>query len=237
MTKSQPATRPGAAISAATTAFAFVLIAALPPFARAQGNDIFARRDEWQRTSDMIKSLGEVRGRRLADIAAGTGYLTKALSKAVGANGRVYAVEIGEKELAALRAIAARDSFTNVAVVAGGETDLRLTDPVDGAVILNSYHEIAQIQSILASAFRAISPGGTLVLVDNAPFDAWKSESREFQTSHHAIDPAIVEREVRAAGFEIVRRDDAFITTPVAQWLVVARRPSIRGPSTRGSTF
>jgi predicted methyltransferase len=195
------------------------------PIAGAQGDDIFARRDEWQRTSDMIAALGEVRGRRIADIAAGTGYLTKALSKQVGSKGRVYAVEIGEKELAALRGIAQRDSFPNVVVVAGSETDTRLPDTVDGAIILNSYHEITQIQSILVNVLHALRPGGSLVLVDNNPFDEWKSEPRAFQTSHHAIDPAIVEREVRSAGFEIVRRDDAFITAPVSQWLVVARRP------------
>ena len=200
-------------------------IVARSPVVRAQGNDIFARRDEWQRTSEMIAVLGDVRGRRIADIAAGTGYLTKALSKQVGSKGRVYAVEIGEKELTALRGIAQQDSFANVAVVAGTETDTRLPDGIDGAIILNSYHEITQIRAILANVLRALRSGGTLVLVDNNPFDAWKSEPREFQTSHHAIDPAIVEQEVRAAGFEITRRDDAFITAPVSQWLVVARRP------------
>ena len=198
---------------------------ALPSAARSQADDIFARRDEWQRTADIVGALGDVRGRRIADIAAGTGYLTKALAKAVGPSGRVYAVEIGEKELTALRAIAQKDSFANVAVVVGGETETRLPDAIDGAVILNSYHEISQIRPILASVLRVLRPGGSLVLVDNNPFGAWKSETREFQVSHHAIDPSIVEREVRAAGFEVVRRDDAFITAPVSQWIVVARRP------------
>jgi len=116
------------------------------------------------------------------------------------------------------------DSFANVVVVVGSESDTRLPESVDGAIMLNSYHEITTIQPILASVLRALRPGGSLVLVDNNPFDGWKAERREFQTSHHAIDPAIVEREVRAAGFDIVRRDDAFITAPVSQWLVVARR-------------
>ncbi len=196
-----------------------------PRHVQSQTDDIFARRDEWQRTADIIGALGDVRGRRVADVAAGTGYLTKALAKQVGAKGRVYAVEIGERELAVLRTIARQDSFTNVVVVPGSETDTRLPDSVDAAVVLNSYHEIGQIQPILASLLRTIRPGGTLVLVDNNPFGAWKTEPRGFQTSHHSIDPAIVEREVWAAGFELIRRDDDFITTPVSQWLVVARRP------------
>jgi ubiquinone/menaquinone biosynthesis C-methylase UbiE len=38
----------------------------------------------------MISALGDVRGRRIADIAAGTGYLTKALSRRVGPSGRAF---------------------------------------------------------------------------------------------------------------------------------------------------
>ncbi|HEV8216849.1 MAG TPA: hypothetical protein VGP95_13475 [Gemmatimonadaceae bacterium] len=78
-------TRLGAAIAALLLAGT-----ALPSKASSQGNDIFARRDEWQRTADMISALGDVRGRRIADIAAGTGYLTKALSRRVGPSGRAF---------------------------------------------------------------------------------------------------------------------------------------------------
>jgi predicted methyltransferase len=59
---------------------------------------------------------------RDADIAAGKGYLTKPLARKVGASGRVFAVEIGEVERAALQQLA-RDSFPNIEVVAGSETD------------------------------------------------------------------------------------------------------------------
>src|SRR4029078_3290426 len=67
------------------------------------GGNIFDHRDEWQRTAAMLGELGEVTGKRIADVAAGTGYLTRHLSRAVGAKGRVYAVDIGETEPAAPR--------------------------------------------------------------------------------------------------------------------------------------
>jgi predicted methyltransferase len=200
-------------------------IAVAPSQARSQASDIFARRDEWQRTSDIIAALGDVRGKHIADIAAGTGYLTKALSRAVGPSGRVFAVEIGEKELAALRQLAEQDSFPNVTVVAATETDPRLPDPIDGAVILNSYHEIAQYARVLDALHRKLRRATALILVDNSPVESWKSETRTFQVSHHSIDPAIVVREVTAAGFEIARRADDFITSPLQQWLIAARRP------------
>ena len=75
-------------------------------------------RDTYQRVPDIIAALGDVQGKRIADIAAGKGYLTKPLARAVGASGRVFAVEIDEDALTTLRLLA-RDSFPNIEVVAG----------------------------------------------------------------------------------------------------------------------
>ena len=107
-------------------------------------------RDTYQRVPDIIAALGDVQGKRIADIAAGKGYLTKPLARAVGASGRVFAVEIGEEELAALRVLA-RDSFPNIEVVAGTPTDPKLPSSIDGVVILNSYHELTDYRAILAA--------------------------------------------------------------------------------------
>ena len=51
-----------------------------------------------------------------------------------------------------------------------------------------------------------------------------KFVTRDDQASHHAIDPKFVIEELKAAGFEIVKRQDDFIGQPFAQWLIVARR-------------
>lgn len=189
------------------------------------GDDVFARRDEWQRVPEIIASLGQIKGKRIADIAAGKGYLTKHLAKAVGPSGHVYAVELGEAELRALRQLSQSREFDCVEAVQGGEADPHLPPSIDGAVILDSYHELTNYQPILASILRSLRPGAVLAIVDNAPFPGWASESRAFQASHHAIDPKFVVAELRTAGFVIMHRDDAFITRPVEQFLIVARRP------------
>lgn len=202
---------------------------ALPSAAQVRGaDDIFARRDEWQRVPDMISSLGNITAKRVADIAAGKGYLTKHLARAVGPAGHVYAVEIGEPELRALRDLSHDTLFNCVEPVTGSETDTHLPDGIDGAVILDSYHELTNYQAVVGSIFRSLRPGAAFVIVDNAPFRGWQDRSRSFQASHHAIDPAFVESELRAAGFEIAHRDDAFITRPVEMWMIVARRPVAR---------
>jgi predicted methyltransferase len=203
---------------------AVALLVAATPSAYAQ--DIFAPavRDGWQRAPQIIAALGDVSGKRIVDLAAGDGYLTRHLSRAVGGKGSVVAVEISESALAKLTRMAA-DSFRNVTVVRGTESDPKLPADVDGVTILNSYHEISDIKSTLAAIHRALKPGATLVLVDNNGFGDWNAKPREWQTSHHAIDPTIVEAEVKAAGFTITKRDDRFIGNPVDQWLIVAKKP------------
>jgi predicted methyltransferase len=190
--------------------------------AQARGGGGLPPRDEWQRVGEMIAAMGAGAGKRVADVAAGQGYLTRHLARAVGPDGRVYAVEIGAVERQALQHLAT-DSFPNVVVVEGAPTDPHLPDTLDGAIVLNSYHEFSDYRAMLAGIRRSLRPGAVLVLVDN---DASQStESREWQASHHGLDPRFVETELKEAGFEIVKRQDDFIVTPYAQWMFVARRP------------
>jgi predicted methyltransferase len=181
-------------------------------------------RDQWQKVPEILTALGAAPGQRIADVAAGDGYLTRHLSRAVGPAGRVLAVEI---DSAALRKLAklAHDSLPNMQVVTGTETDPCLDGPIDAAVVLDSYHEFTQYKPMLAAIKGALRPGGLLVIVDNAPFHAFPDE-RDFQASHHSLDPKFAEGELRAAGFEIATRNDDFIGEPYAQWLIVARRPA-----------
>ena len=205
--------------------FAVAALLAVTAAAPAQSQDIFstAVRDGWQRSADIIAALGTVSGKRIVDLAAGDGYLTRHLSRAVGPRGSVIVVEISDSAIARLTRMAA-DSFRNVTVVRGTEKDPMLPRDLDGVAILNSYHEITEIQATLTAIHGALKPGARLVLVDNNGFGDWNARPREWQTSHHAINPAIVEAEVKAAGFTIVKRDDRFIGNPVDQWLIVAEK-------------
>ena len=205
---------------------AVAMLASLATSASAQqarGSGGLPPRDEWQRVPEILAALGVVEGQRVADVAAGQGYLTKPLARRVGKSGRVYAVEIGEESLRALRELVTRDSLSNVEVVAGTPTDPRLPETIDGAVILNSYHELTDYAAMLDGIKRALRPGGLLVLVDNMHLPG-QGAGRDEQVRRHAIDPAFVDAELRAAGFEIADRQDGFIVEPFPQWLIVARR-------------
>lgn len=191
----------------------------------ARGSGGLPPRDEWQRVADILAALRITEGQRVADIAAGQGYLTKPLATKVGKSGRVYAVEISEEARRALAELADRESLTNVEIISGTETDPRLPADLDGAVILNSYHEMTAYKSMLEAIRRSLRPGALLVLVDNT-VPPGHAPTREEQVRRHGIHPEFVAAELRAAGFEIADRQDGFIVQPLQQWLIVARRPA-----------
>src|SRR6187401_1281277 len=78
-----------------------------------------AGRDAWQRVPDIFAAMGVAEGSVVADIGAGGGYFTARLSKAVGATGRVYAVDVSSSALTGLRQRVGREGLTNVEVVQG----------------------------------------------------------------------------------------------------------------------
>jgi predicted methyltransferase len=197
---------------------------AAPPTASAT----HVTRDDWQRVPDILAALGAREGSRVADVGAGEGWLTTRLAKQVGESGRVFAVDIMEVALRSLQRTIESDGLRNVEVILGEEDDPRLPyASLDGIVILNAYHEMPQRGAMLTAFHRALKPGGTLVIVDNAPNDTIAPRQR--QTANHQLWLPLAEDDLVGFGFEIVRRDPAFITRQMSamihqQWLLVARK-------------
>ena len=69
--------------------------------------------------------------------------------------------------------------------------------PLMGAVDIRAFND---------AVFRALRPGGHYVIVDHA---APAQASADTTRTLHRIDPAIVRREVEAAGFEYMGEHDA----------------------------
>ena len=177
-------------------------------------------RDEWAEPPRHSRCVGDIRGKRIAHVAAGEGYLTKHVLRAVGAGGRVYAVEIGEKELVALRALAQRDSFANVQKL-HREYRQRPSAPVQQCVvILNSYHELADYKSVLAAIKRRCGPAHPSCSSTTRRCAVGFSETIKrviMQRDHPKVGSVA---ELTEAGFEIADRRDDFIVSPYAQWLL-----------------
>jgi predicted methyltransferase len=184
-------------------------IGTLPLFAQTRQAEE-GRREEWQKLDQIFSVMGVRTGATVADVGAGDGFFTTRLAKAVGPEGRVFAVDVDEGALSRLRKRLEDEGVRNVFVVKGTATDPRLPEgTLDAALIVNAYHEMAQHQQMLSALRSALKPDGKLVIVEPIS-DARRSRSRAEQTKAHEIAPEFVLADARSAGFRIVGMQDPF---------------------------
>jgi arsenite methyltransferase len=167
-------------------------------------------RELWQRVPDVIAALGIGSGSRVADVGAGDGFFTTRLAKAVGAEGRVYAVDISKNALDRLTRRVADAGLTNVDAILGTPADPRLPGgTLDAALIVNAYHEMREHQAMLAAIKAALKPGGRLVILESV-MNGQRNIARDVQENRHQLAPQFVQQDALLAGFAIVRFEEQF---------------------------
>jgi SAM-dependent methyltransferase len=136
-------------------------------------------------------------GAIVADVGAGSGYMTEKLAKRVGSTGKVYAVDIQPEMLRLLnqRLIARR--ITNVVAVQGDVDDPRLPSSIlDLELLVDVYHEFSAPQAMLRHLREALKPDGRLVLLEYRKEDPSIPIREE-----HKMSVAEAKLEVEAEGF------------------------------------
>lgn len=124
---------------------------------------------------DVVMRLLDLKpGDTVADIGAGSGYYTRRMAAAVGAQGRVYAVDVQPEMLTILTNKLAGSGITNVTPILATERDPRLPDEcLDLALMVDVYHELAFPYEVTRAVCRALKPGGRLVLLEYRGEDDW----------------------------------------------------------------
>lgn len=167
-----------------------------------------AARDRWQRPAEVMDILGIGPGSAVADVGCGEGYFVEHLSRRVGPEGTVYAVDIDESALRQLRRRVERENLGNVRVIKGKEDDPLLpAGALDAVLIVNAYHEMREHDAVLQAIYQALKPGGRLAVID-APDG--ESQSREEQFRRHAVSESLVRSDAERAGFHFHSRQRDF---------------------------
>ncbi len=134
-----------------------------------QGADWLERpeREHEEAPDQVIAELELTAGAVVADVGAGTGYFTWRLARAVGPEGRVYAVDIQPEMLERLEARMRTQGVSNVVRVLGAERDPRLPPgQLDLVLLVDVYHEFAWPHEMLEAICRALKPGGRVAFVE-----------------------------------------------------------------------
>jgi predicted methyltransferase len=158
-------------------------------------------REQEESPARALSLVGITQGMTVADIGAGSGYMTMRISPMVGPTGKVYATDIQPALLQRLQQKLGEAHVSNVEVVLGSDIDARLPDnSIDVVLLVDVYHEFQHPREMLRSIRRSLKPGGELVLVEYR-----KEDPTVPIAPTHRMSVADARREVEADGFTFER--------------------------------
>jgi len=152
-------------------------------------------RDAWQHPEQVIAAMQIGPGMTVADIGAGTGYFEPHLSRAVGAGGKVLALDVEPEMVTHLRDRAVREHLDNVEARQVAPEDPALGGPsVDRVLIVDTWHHVANRSAYASRLAAALKPGGEVVVVD------FRREAHRGPPPEHRVAPDEVVQTLTAAG-------------------------------------
>jgi predicted methyltransferase len=176
--------------------------------------------DSRRRPAALLEFLAVAPGDRVADLAAGSGYTTELLARAVGPSGAVYA----QNDKATIDNFV-RESWPKRLERAATHNVVRMDREFDApfaaeahdldlVTLMFSYHDVigsgVDRGKLNAAVLAALKPGGLYVVADH---QAPPGSGIEAANALHRIDERIVRAEIEAAGFVFVE-SAAFLREP-----------------------
>jgi tRNA A58 N-methylase Trm61 len=134
-----------------------------------QGADWLNRpeREKEENPEGALDALGIRPGMVVADVGAGTGYMSLRMAKRVRPDGKVYANDLQPEMLRRLRANAAKAGFSNIETVQGEEADPKLPrGQMDLVLLVDVYHEFSKPREMIDKIRESLKPDGRLVLLE-----------------------------------------------------------------------
>lgn len=158
-------------------------------------------REIYDARAEIVAAVGLEPGDRVADVGTGTGLFVEPFARSVGARGRVYALDIAPAFVEHVAGRAERQGLTQVEARVCPEDSLGLpAGSVDVVFVCDVYHHFEYPRSSLESIYRALRPGGELVVID---FERIPGVSREWVLEHVRAGKDEFRAEIEEAGFEL----------------------------------
>ena len=230
-----------ACVAASLGAAAVVAAPAIPAYVTAavadKGRADDAEADARRHLAEVVAFSGVKPGDKVVDLIPGSGYFTKVFSKIVGEKGHVYMIWPNEYAKEAQpdplkNQGLARTGYPNTSVLLQPGAAFTTPEPVDLVFTVQNYHDypdkfMGKLDPVTFSkqVYKALKPGGVFLVVDHTAEAG--SGLRDTDTLHR-IDPAIVKKEVEAAGFKFEGESKA-LKNPADDLTKVVFDKAIRG--------
>jgi predicted methyltransferase len=157
-----------------------------------------ADRDAWQKPAEVISALALAPEAVVADIGAATGYFPVRLARALP-QGRVYGVDLEASMVEYLAARAKKEGLANLQAVLCTADDPKLPEPVDLALVVNTYHHIDARPAYFARLLERLKPGGRVAIID------FRKGQPMGPPEAHRIDADQVKQEFASAGYALAQ--------------------------------
>jgi len=172
-------------------------------------------RKNWQNPQLVIEKLGDISGKIIADIGAGTGYFTFRLAPLAQ---KVIAIDIDDRFLSYIedkRDQSPEEIYQKIEIrLSQPEDPLLKNSETDIVLIVNTFHFINNRIDYLKKVKQGIRDGGKLVIVDFKGGNMPVGPSEDTK-----ISPSMVVDEVMKSGFGDVNID---LTSLQYQYIIIA---------------
>ena len=173
-------------------------------------------RESEEEPDKALDAIGISAGMVVADVGAGTGYMSLRMARRVGESGKVYANDLQPEMLQKLRAKSKAEKLPNVETVQGTESDPKLpANTMDLVLLVDVYHEFSQPQAMLDRIRESLKPDGRLVLLEYR-----KEDPKVPIRPEHKMAVAEVKTEVEAEGYKL----DQVIEKLPRQHIIIFRK-------------
>jgi ubiquinone/menaquinone biosynthesis C-methylase UbiE len=153
----------------------------------------------------LIDALKLKPGMVVADIGAGSGYLTFPMAKRVAPNGKVIAEEIQNEMLDIIRRKMTRSGVKNIDLLLGTTEDPKLPpESVDLALMVDVYHEFDKPYEMISNMIKGMKKGGQIVFVEYR-----KEDPRVPIKEVHKMSEKQVKKEMSIFPLKWVRTDNS----------------------------